>query len=87
MFTYVIDPIGAGFIAKSACPGGNITGIMAYEEGMVGKWLGMLKEIAPRTARVALFGNAKTAVYYDYLLHGCRVCRAIVRNRAYSQPH
>jgi putative ABC transport system substrate-binding protein len=69
VFTYVIDPIGAGFIASLAHPGGNLTGIMAYEEGMVGKWLGMLKEIAPQTARVALLGNPKTAVYYDYLLH------------------
>ncbi len=69
VFTYVIDPIGAGFIASLARPGGNITGIMAYEEGMVGKWLGMLKEIAPQTARISLLGNPKTAVYYDYLLH------------------
>jgi ABC-type uncharacterized transport system substrate-binding protein len=70
VFTYVIDPIGAGFIASLAHPGGNITGIMAYEESMVGKWLGMLKEIAPQTKRVAIVGNPKTAVYYDYLLHG-----------------
>jgi putative ABC transport system substrate-binding protein len=70
VFTYVIDPIGAGFIASLAHPGGNLTGIMAYEQDMVGKWLGMLKEVAPKTARVALLGNPKTAVYYDYLLHG-----------------
>ncbi len=73
VFTYVIDPIGAGFIASLARPGGNITGIMAYEEGMVGKWLGMLKEIAPQTARISLLGNPKTAVYYDYLLHAAEV--------------
>ena len=69
VFTYVIDPIGAGLIASLARPGGNLTGLMAYEPSMVGKWLGMLKEIAPQTARVALLGNPKTAVYYDYLLH------------------
>ena len=69
VFTYVIDPIGAGFIASLARPGGNLTGIMAYEPSVVGKWLQMLKEIAPQTARVALLGNPKTAVYYDYLLH------------------
>ena len=68
VFTYVIDPIGAGFIASFARPGGNITGLMAYEPSAVGKWLGMLKEIAPQTARVAILGNPKTAVYYDYLL-------------------
>ena len=70
VFTYVIDPIGAGFIASLAQPGGNLTGIMAYEQGMVGKWLSMLKEIAPKTTRAALLGNPKTAVYYDYLLQG-----------------
>jgi putative ABC transport system substrate-binding protein len=69
VFTYVIDPIGAGFIASLANPGGNLTGLMAYEPIMVGKWLSMLKEIAPRTTRVALLGNPKTAVYFDYLLH------------------
>jgi len=68
VFTYVIDPIGAGFIASLARHGGNLTGLVAYEPSTVGKWLGMLKEIAPRTARVALLGNPKTAVYYDYLL-------------------
>lgn len=68
VFTYVIDPIGAGFIASLAHPGGNLTGLQAYEPSMVGKWLGMLKEIAPQTARVALLGNPKTAAYYDYLM-------------------
>jgi putative tryptophan/tyrosine transport system substrate-binding protein len=68
VFTYVIDPIGAGFITSLAHPGGNLTGIMAYEPSMVGKWLGMLKEIAPQTTRVTLLGNPKTAVYFDYLL-------------------
>ncbi len=67
VFTYVIDPIGAGFIASLPRPGGNLTGIMAYEQEMVGKWLSMLKEIAPQAARVALLGNPKSAVYYDYL--------------------
>ena len=47
VFTYVIDPIGAGFISSLSRPGGNLTGIMAYEQDMVGKWLNMLKEIAP----------------------------------------
>jgi hypothetical protein len=48
VFTYVIDPIGAGFINSLAHPGGNLTGIMAYEPAMIGKWLSMLKEIAPQ---------------------------------------
>ena len=68
MFTYVIDPIGAGFIASLARPGSNFTGMMAYDPSAVGKWLSMLREIAPQTSRVGLLGNPKTAVYYDYLL-------------------
>ena len=68
VFTYVIDPIGAGFIASFTRPGGNLTGLVAYEPSTVGKWLGMLKEIAPQTTRVGILGNPKTAVYYDYLL-------------------
>lgn len=68
VFTYVIDPIGAGFIASLARPGGNLTGLMAYDPSAVGKWLSMLKEIAPQTVRVAILGNPKTAAYYDYLL-------------------
>ncbi len=68
VFTYVIDPIGAGFIETLARPGGNLTGLLAYEPSTVGKWLGMLKEIAPQTARVALLGNPITAAYFDYLV-------------------
>ena len=60
VFVSVSDPIGAGFVASLARPGGNITGMMQYEAGITGKWLAMLKEISPRLARVALVGNAKT---------------------------
>jgi ABC-type uncharacterized transport system substrate-binding protein len=68
VFVAVIDPIGAGFVTSVARPGGNITGHMVYEPSVVGKWLAMLKEIAPHLSRAALVGNPKTAAYYDYLL-------------------
>ena len=54
VFNGVADPIGAGFIASLARPGGNLTGLMLYEASVAGKWLAMLKEIAPRLSRVAL---------------------------------
>lgn len=73
VFTFVIDPIGAGFVASLPRPGGNLTGFMVFEPTVIGKWLEMLKEIAPKTARVALLANPKTAVYYDYLLHAAQV--------------
>ena len=63
VFVDVSDPIGAGFIANLARPGGNITGLMAFEAGIVGKWLEMLKEIDPDLARVALVDNPKTTVF------------------------
>jgi putative tryptophan/tyrosine transport system substrate-binding protein len=65
VFTDVSDPIGAGFIASLARPGGNLTGVLLYEEGIVGKWLAMLKEIAPDLTRVAIIGNPKTTPF-DY---------------------
>src|SRR6266481_7339830 len=47
VFTGVSDPIGGGFVASLAHPGSNITGLLTYEESITGKWLAMLKEIAP----------------------------------------
>jgi putative tryptophan/tyrosine transport system substrate-binding protein len=69
VFCYVIDPIGAGFVESFPHPGGNLTGFVVYEPSVIGKWMEMLKEIAPQTTRVALLGNPKTAAYYEYLLH------------------
>ena len=63
----VSDPIGSGFVASLARPGGNFTGVLQYEASVVGKWLAMLKEIAPRLERVALMANPKTSPY-DYFL-------------------
>jgi putative tryptophan/tyrosine transport system substrate-binding protein len=69
VFAAVADPIGSGFIASLPRPGGNITGVMNYEASVTGKWLAMLKEIAPSLVRAALVANPKTATYYDYYLH------------------
>jgi putative ABC transport system substrate-binding protein len=73
VFTFVIDPVGAGFVASLPRPGSNLTGFMVFEPGVLGKWLAMLKEIAPKTSRVALLANPRTAVYYDYLLQAAEV--------------
>ena len=67
VFVNVSDPIGSGFIASLAQPGGNLTGVMHIEASIVGKWLAMLKEIAPRLARVALMANRKTTAYEYFL--------------------
>jgi putative tryptophan/tyrosine transport system substrate-binding protein len=61
VFAVVSDPIGSGFAASFAHPGGNVTGFTTNEPAVGGKWLGLLKEIAPRIARVALLFNPATA--------------------------
>jgi putative ABC transport system substrate-binding protein len=61
VFATVIDPVGAGFVASLARPGGNATGFTNYEYGMSGKWLELLKEIAPRVTRAAVLRDPAVA--------------------------
>jgi putative ABC transport system substrate-binding protein len=58
VFVTVIDPVGAGFVDSLARPGGNATGFTLFEFGMSGKWLELLKEIAPGLKRVAVLRDA-----------------------------
>jgi putative ABC transport system substrate-binding protein len=61
VFVQVIDPVGAGFVASLARPGGNATGFTIFEYGMSGKWLELLKEIAPRVTRAAVLRDPAIA--------------------------
>jgi putative ABC transport system substrate-binding protein len=61
VFASVTDPVGQGFVASLAHPGGNITGFINYDSTMGSKWLELLKEIAPGLARVAVIFNPSTA--------------------------
>src|SRR5262245_43700850 len=63
VFLGVTDPIGSGLITSLARPGGNLTGLIMYDEKVATKWLLMLKEIAPNLKRVALVINPKSAPY------------------------
>jgi putative ABC transport system substrate-binding protein len=72
IFVEVSDPIGAGVVASLARPGGNISGFLFYEDSILGKWLGMLKEIAPHLTRAALLGNPK-GFPYGYFLRTAKV--------------
>jgi putative ABC transport system substrate-binding protein len=56
----IADPVGGGLAASLARPGGNITGLTALDSELGGKWIGLLKEIAPHTVRVALLFNPAT---------------------------
>ena len=60
VFPVVVDPVGAGFVDSLARPGGNATGFMNFEYSLSGKWLELLKEIAPGVTRVAVLRNAAT---------------------------
>jgi putative ABC transport system substrate-binding protein len=68
VFALVADPVGSGFVASFPRPGGNATGFTNIEPTMPGKWLELLKEIAPRTARVAALFNPATAPYAEFYL-------------------
>jgi len=61
VFTNVADPVGAGYVDSLARPGGNITGFAPFEYSMSGKWLQLLKEIAPGVTRVAVFRDPSVA--------------------------
>src|SRR5262249_34867505 len=61
VFAIVVDPVGAGFVASMAEPGGNATGFAAYEDSMSGKWLELLKEVAPGVTRAAVLRDPAVA--------------------------
>jgi putative ABC transport system substrate-binding protein len=54
VFANVADPVGAGYVDSLARPGGNVTGFLLFEYGIAGKWLELLKQIAPAVTRAAV---------------------------------
>jgi putative tryptophan/tyrosine transport system substrate-binding protein len=68
IFVNIVDPVGSGLVANFLRPGGNVTGFVSLESTIVGKWLELLKGIAPRVARVAVLFNPATASFAEYYL-------------------
>jgi putative ABC transport system substrate-binding protein len=62
VFASVLDPVGAGFVHSLSRPRGNATGFMVFEYGFSGKWLELLKQIAPQVMRAAVLRDAATSV-------------------------
>jgi putative tryptophan/tyrosine transport system substrate-binding protein len=62
VFPTIGDPVGAGFVDSLARPGGNATGFMSYEYSLSGKWLELLKQIAPGVTRVAVLRDAAVSI-------------------------
>ena len=69
VFVVVTDPVGSGFVKSLPLPGGNATGFTIMEPTMSGKWLELLREIAPQVRRVAFLFNPATAPYVDVYLN------------------
>lgn len=72
VFVSVSDPIGSGFVASLANPGGNITGFIDIEGSLGGKWLELIHEIAPHASRVGIMFNPKTAPFAKYYIEKFR---------------
>ena len=58
VFLQIIDPVGSGLVESMAQPGANVTGFMQFEYSLAGKWLELLKELAPNLSRVAVLRDA-----------------------------
>jgi putative ABC transport system substrate-binding protein len=69
IFANIADPVGSGFVASFNRPSGNVTGFLNMEPTLAGKWLELLKEIAPRVNRVAFLFNPATAPYAEIYLN------------------
>ena len=68
VFVLGLDPVESGFVAGLARPGGNITGFTTFEPEMGGKWLEVLKEIAPRVLRIGVIFNPQTQPFHATFL-------------------
>ncbi len=86
IFVIVADPVGSGFVASLARPGGNATGFTVMEPTIAGKWVELLKEIAPRVNRAALLFNPATTPYADIYLNPFKAAAASFALEAIAAP-
>jgi putative tryptophan/tyrosine transport system substrate-binding protein len=86
IFANVSDPVGSGFVAGLPRPGGNVTGFIDMDASMGGKWLGLLKEVAPRVARVAFLFNPATAPFAEYYVTPFKAAAASFAVEAIAAP-
>ena len=86
VFAIVADPIGSGFVANFARPSGNVTGFIFTEPTMAGKWLELLKEIAPRITRAAMLFNPTSATYAEYWLKPLKAAAPSLAVEATAAP-
>ena len=82
----VADPIASGFVTSLGRPGGNVTGFALYEPGMGGKWLELLRQIAPGTRRVALLFNPATTVPVKFYMSSIEAAASSFAIQASTAP-
>jgi putative tryptophan/tyrosine transport system substrate-binding protein len=86
IFVLLNDPIGNGFIASYARPGGNITGFTFLEVSLIGKWLELLKQLAPDTRRAALLFNPDLTPYFEKFLRSSEPMQSATAITIQRQP-
>jgi putative tryptophan/tyrosine transport system substrate-binding protein len=86
LFAIVADPVGSGFVTSFSRPGGNATGFTTLEPTMAGKWLELLKEIAPGVNRAALLFNPATMPSIDNFLSSFKAAAASLAVEAIAAP-
>jgi putative tryptophan/tyrosine transport system substrate-binding protein len=86
VFAWVSDPVGSGFVSSLAHPGGNITGFLNIETSVIGKWLSLMREIAPQVSRIGFLYNPQTAPYARYYLDTFRAVSATLAIEAIDAP-
>lgn len=86
VFANVSDPVGSGFVDGLSRPGRNITGFINLESSIAGKWLELLKEIAPEASKVAFVFNPTTAPYAEYYLDPFRIAGRSLGVEAIAMP-
>jgi putative tryptophan/tyrosine transport system substrate-binding protein len=86
VFVYVADPIGSGFAPSLARPGGNITGFTYLEPTTGGKWVGLLKEVAPRTAHLGILFNPATTPPLKFYMPSIQAAASSFAIEARSTP-
>jgi len=86
VFATVSDPVGSGFVTSLARPGGNVTGFQTAVGSLAGKWLELLKEIAPSVSRVAFLFSRATASYAEAYLNPFKAAAASLAVEAIAAP-
>jgi putative ABC transport system substrate-binding protein len=86
IFANVSDPVGSGFVVSLPRPGGNVTGFIDMEGSMGGKWLELLKEVAPSVSRVAFLFNPATAPFAKYYLNPFKAAAPTFAVEAMAAP-